>query len=221
MDVRTAVRERRTIRAYKQGKVPRDVIHEILEDARWAPSWGNTQGWEFYVVMGDTLEKFKEANLEKLKAGSSSTPEIPMPEKWPEKHNERYTGIVKRLLNALNIARDEKELRNELFGKMFSLFDAPCLIVACLDKGTSLDYGMLDIGLILQTICLLAHERGLGTSILAASVRYPELLRKLLSISDDKVIVIGVALGYPDWDAPVNKFERVRANLNELVTWIG
>jgi nitroreductase len=221
MDLRTAVRERRSIRMYKPDKVSRDIIHEILEDSRWAPSWGNTQGWEFYVVIGDTLEKLKKVNLEKFQTGATSTPEIPMPEKWPEKHNQRYMDIIKRLLSVLNIPRENKELRNELYAKMFSFFDAPCLIVACLDKGISLDYGMLDIGLILQTICLLAHARGVGTTIMAVSVMYPDLLRKLLSIPDDKVIVMGMALGYPDWDAPANKFERARANLDELVTWVG
>jgi len=220
MDVRTAVKERRSIRTYKPDKVSRDIIQEILEDSRWAPSWANTQGWEFYVVMGDTLEKLKKANLEKLQTGATSKPEIPMPEKWPEKYNERYTDLIKRLLHVLNIPREDKELRNELYAKMFRLFDAPCLIVACLDKGISLGYGMLDIGLILQTICLLAHERGLGTTIMAVSVMYPEVLRKMLSIPDGKIIVMGVALGYPDWDAPANKFERARANLNELVTWV-
>lgn len=221
MEVSTAVMGRRSIRMYKPDQVSRDIIQEILEEARWAPSWGNTQVWEFYVVIGDTLEKFKEANLEKLQTGATSSPEIPMPEKWPEKQNERYTEFGKRLLNALNIPRKAKDLRNELYAKMFNLFGAPCLMVACLDKGIFLDYGMLDIGLILQTICLLAHEKGLGTTIMAVSVMYPEVLRKLLSIPDTKVIVMGVALGYPDWNAPANKFERSRANLDELVTWVG
>jgi Nitroreductase len=221
MEVSTAVTGRRSIRMYKPDQVSRDIIQEILEEARWAPSWGNTQVWEFYVVIGDTLEKFKEANLEKLQTGATSSPEISMPEKWPEKPNERYTEFGKRLLNALNIPRKAKDLRDELYAKMFNLFGAPCLMVACLDKGISLDYGMLDIGLILQTICLLAHEKGLGTTIMAVSVMYPEVLRKLLSIPDTKVIVMGVALGYPDWNAPANKFERSRANLEELVTWVG
>ena len=220
MEERTAVKERRSIRTYKPDKVSRDIIHEILDDARWVPSWANTQGWGFYVVIGNTLGKFKKANLEKFQARATRTPEIPMPEKLPEKHNERYAEMGGRLLDALNIPRENKELRNKHYAKMFCLFDAPCLIIACLDKGISLDYGMIDIGLILQTICLLAHERGLGTTIMAVSVMYPELLRKLLSIPDNKVIIMGVALGYPDWDAPANTFERTRANLDELVTWV-
>jgi nitroreductase len=143
-----------------------------------------------------------------------------MPEQWPEKHNERYADTVKRLLDVLNIAREEKDLRSKLYEKMYGLFNAPCLLVACLDNGASRDYGMLDIGLILQTICLLAHDRGLGTTIMAVSVMHPELLRKLLSIPDDKIIVMGVALGYPDWAAPANNVKRVRAPVNELVTWV-
>ena len=77
------------------------------------------------------------------------------------------------------------------------------------------------MGLVIQTICLLAHERGLGTCILTASVTYPELLRELVKIPDDKSIVMGIALGYPDLDSPANNFERVRANLDELVNWVG
>lgn len=221
MDVRTAVKERRSIRKYKPDKVTQNIVREILEDARWAPSWANTQGWGFYVVTGDTLDKFKKANREKILAEETRTPEIPMPEQWPEKHNQRYAEIVKRLLDSLTIAREDTESRNELYGKMFSLFDAPCLLVVCLDKGLSIEYAMLDIGLVIQTICLLSHERGLGTCILAASVTYPELLRELVNIPDDKSIVMGIALGYPDWDSPANKFERVRADLDELVNWVG
>ncbi len=221
MDVRTAVKERRSIRKYKPDEVTQNIVREILEDARWSPSWANTQGWGFYVVTGDTLEKLKKTNREKILAGETSTPEIPMPEEWPEKHNQRYGEIVKRLLDSLTIAREDTESRNELYGKMFSLFDAPCLLVVCLDKGLSIEYAMLDMGLVIQTICLLAHERGLGTCILTASVTYPELLRELVKIPDDKSIVMGIALGYPDWDSPANKFERVRANLDELVNWVG
>ena len=40
------------------------------------------------MVTGDTLEKFKKANREKILAGETSTPEIPMGEEWPEKHNQ-------------------------------------------------------------------------------------------------------------------------------------
>jgi len=221
MDVKTAIRERRSIRKFRSESVPQNIIREILEEARWAPSWGNTQAWEFLVATGNKLEKFRRGNREKMAAGEVISPEIPMPEEWPGNLNKRYTDIVRRLLNALTIAREDKEARNELYGKIFSLFDAPCLIVACFDKSLRTEYAMLDVGLVIQTICLLAHEKGLGTCIMAAAVMYPGLLRKLFPVPENKTIAMGIALGYPDWGSPANAFERVRADLDELVTWIG
>ena len=79
---------------------------------------------------------------------------------------------------------------------------------------------MLDIGLIIQTICLLAHDKGIGTCIMAMAVRNPGLLRKILSIPADRKIVIGVAMGYPDEDFPLNNFERKRADIDEYVKWV-
>lgn len=220
MNVKTAIRERRSIRKFRPEKVPQNIIREILEEARWAPSWGNTQAWEFFVVTGDKLEKFRKANCAEMLAGEAISPEIPMPEEWPANLNKRYTDIVRRLLNALTIAREDKEARNELYEKIFSLFDAPCLIIACFDKSLCTPYAMLDIGIAIQTICLLAHEKGLGTCIMAAAVMYPRLLRKLFPIPDNKTIAMGIALGYPDPESPANTFERVRADLDELATWV-
>lgn len=221
MDLTAAVKERRSIRRFRPEKVAQNLVREILEDARYAPSWGNTQTWEFYVVMGEILEKFKKGNREKLLSGEKSFPDVPMPEAWPEKPNKRYVEIAKQLLSALSISRENKNARNQLYSEMYYLFDAPCLIVSCVDKSLSLEYAMFDLGLITQTICLLAQDRGLGTCIMASAVMNPGLLRELLPIPDQKRIVIGTALGYPDGDSPANNFERQRASLDELVTWVG
>jgi hypothetical protein len=54
---------------------------------------------------------------------------------------------------------------------------------------------------------------------MAMSVGYPQLLRKILSIPEDRRIVIGVAMGYPDQSYPINSFERKRADIDEYVKW--
>jgi len=220
MDIGTTIRERRSIRKFTSDKIPQETIREVLEEAQWAPSWGNTQPWEIYVVTGEVLEKFKKANMQKLMEETVQHPDVPMPEKWPDALQQRYRGIGKSVLSALSIARDDVEARNRYYADMYGLFDAPCLIIACVDKDICLEYAMLDVGLLMQTICLLAHDKGLGTCMLAAAVRHPEIARELLPIPEDKVIVIGAALGYPDPDAPVNLFERERAGLDEFVTWV-
>ena len=220
MEIEKAVKERRSIRMFKPEEVPQEIIREILDEARWAPSWGNTQPWELYVVTGETLKRFKKANRQKCMAGEVDSSEIPMPLVWPKILKKRYIGVGKSVLTSLSIAREDADARQAYYGDMFNLFGAPCMILACLGKSLNIEYAMLDVGLIMQTICLLAHDKGLGTCMLAGSVRYPGLLREMLPIPEDRVVVIGAAMGYPDREAPVNNFGRKRADLDEIVTWV-
>jgi len=81
----------------------------------------------------------------------------------------------------------------------------------------AVEYTMLDIGLYLQTFCLLAHDKALATCILAATVMYPDLTHDIFSIPDTKRLVIGAALGWPDPDAAVNRFERERGSEDEFI----
>lgn len=219
MDLRKVIRERRSIRKFRSDQVPIEIIEEILEDAIWSPSWGNTQPWEVYVVAGEMLKKFKELNRELFLNGEKAKPDLPMPEAFPERLRKRYVDVGKRVLTSLSIAREDKEGRKKYYAGMFSLFDAPSLILFCLDSSLAIEYAMLDLGTIMQSICLLSHERGLGTCILAGSVRYPHILHELIAIPQSKIIAMGLALGYPDWDSPVNQFERSRGKLEEFVTW--
>lgn len=63
MDVFEAIKGRRSIRKFKQGKVSRDLIEKILDAARWAPSGGNIQPWKFIVVDDEkVLERIKSVS---------------------------------------------------------------------------------------------------------------------------------------------------------------
>lgn len=44
------IKERRSVRSYKEKPVPDHIINEILESAIWAPSAGNLQPWEFIWI---------------------------------------------------------------------------------------------------------------------------------------------------------------------------
>ncbi|HNQ02262.1 MAG TPA: nitroreductase [Syntrophales bacterium] len=220
MELEAAVRGRRSIRKFSERKVPGILVEEILEAARWAPSWGNTQPWEFTVLTGAPLEAFREANERMFSQGLAAAPDIPMPESWPAALKARYGELGRTMLDLLGIDRADQDARNRLYARMAGLFGAPCLIVAAIPRGVAVEYAMLDVGLVVQTICLLAHARGLGTCIMAAAVRYPDALRKVASIPDDRRIVAAVAVGYPDPEYPLNRFERKRADLREIVRWV-
>jgi nitroreductase len=221
MELVAAIRGRRSIRKFKSQDVPQNILTEILEIARWSPSWGNTQPWDLYILMGNTLAKFKEMNLKQTLAGASIVSDVPMLTNWPDAMKARYGELGKVVLSAQGIKRDDKEARDKYYQDMVSVFDAPCLILACISRDNLVEYQMLDIGLIVQTICLAAYDKGLGTCLLAAAARYSTEIRKIAPIPEDKKIVVGIALGYPDPSFPLNNFERDRAKLNEFVHWMG
>ena len=220
MELVAAIRGRRSIRKFKSQDVPQNILTEILEIARWSPSWGNTQPWDLYVLTGNTLAKFKEMNLKQTLAGASTASDVPMLTNWPDAMKARYGELGKVVLSAQGIKRDDKEARDKYYQDMVSVFDAPCLILACISRDNLVEYQMLDIGLIAQTICLAAYDKGLGTCLLAAAARYSTEIRKIAAIPEDKKIVVGIALGYPDPSFPLNNFERDRAKLNEFVHWM-
>lgn len=220
MELVDAIKGRRSIRKYKQVAVPQNLIAELLAEARWSPSWGNTQPWEFYVLTGECLARYKEMSLEKQAGGETPAPDVIMPVAWPAPLKSRYEETVGTLLTAQGIKREDKAARNKYYQEMGSLFGAPCLILACIPQDSAVEYTLLDVGLILQTICLLAHDKGLGTCIMASTVLYPAAIRKIASIPDDKSIIVGVTLGYPDPDFPLNSFDRKRAEISEFVHWV-
>lgn len=220
MKFREIVRERRSIRSFVDKPVEKKIIEEVLTDTLWAPSWGNTQPSEITVMTGGILAKFREANRAAAMAGETGKPDIPMPLEWPEINKDRYRDIGRRTLTALSIPREDAEARLQYYGDMFGLFNAPMLVLVTIDKALSLEYAMLDVGIFAQTFCLLCHERGLGTCMMAASVNYPDKLRVLCNIPDTKRIVIGIAVGWPDTDHPVNTFARARGELDEFVRWV-
>jgi nitroreductase len=63
MEVMSAIRERRSIRKYKPDPVSESDISEVLEAALWAPSWANTQCWEFVVVKNPEIKDKLAATL--------------------------------------------------------------------------------------------------------------------------------------------------------------
>jgi nitroreductase len=151
--------------------------------------------------------------------GGVPDPDTPMPKAWPDKLKERYQGVGKQVLGALSIPRGDEAARLRYYGDKFALFGAPCLLLFAVDKGLAREYAMLDTGAIVQTVCLLAHARGLGSCIMATAVNYPGLIRQIIPIPESRAILIGVVLGYPDTEAPINRFARERANADEFTLW--
>ena len=61
MDVATAIRTRRTHKAFGRNPVPDDVIDELLDLARWAPNHHLTNPWRFRAIGPEAREQLKRA----------------------------------------------------------------------------------------------------------------------------------------------------------------
>jgi len=217
MELHEAVKGRKSIRAYKPDPVQRDVLEDILKKAIWAPSWGNTQPWEIHVAGREMLEKISDELIAKASSGEMTKPELTMPAAWPPEHKKRYTETGRDLFNAIGIQREDAKARMNYYMNIYRFFGAPNAIYICMDKGINQHYGPFDIGSITGTICLLAHEKGLGTCILAGSVHYPDVIRKYINIPESKIIVIGIAIGYPDTNNPIYSFKSGRDE--NIISW--
>ena len=213
-------RGRRSIRAFKPDPVPKELLEEVLSEARWCPSWANTQPWEVVAVQGKAVERFREGIRARAEAHAPAQPDVPTPEKFASPWIERVMQVGKSCLDAKAIAREDREGRERYYVEMFTLFGAPAMLVFLLDETLNVPYGMMDVGIYLQSVCLVAKSKGLGTLILSTVTKYPDLLRSTIPIPAGKKAVMGIAIGYPDPGAPINQFERQRVPLSDFVTWV-
>ena len=219
MEIIKAIKSRQTIRAFKSAPVSRDILQEMLEVAIRAPSWGNTQTWEFAVTGGEALEKLKQNLISKAVTNSERHPDRPRPD-WPSPYRERTKENGLRLFQLLGITRDDKEKQLDWMIQMHSFFDAPNAIFILSDKGLS-EWALFNIGLLSENIVLAAMQYGLGTALLASVVGYAEDVKTILNIPLKKQLVIAIAIGYPDLQAQPNSFHSNRELLSSLATWHG
>ncbi len=207
------------MRAFKPDPVPKNVLQEIMEATLRAPSWENTQPWEFAVLGGEVMDRVKAAITERINAREK--PALDMP--WPKlggPYLERAKADGKRLFSELGISKEDKLAAVNWRVSMTRFFDAPNGVIIYMDASLQ-EWSLVDVGIASQTLMLAAWHHGVGTCCLAAAVAYPGLLRSLLGIPDSKRIVLGVAMGYPDLSSPAATFRASREPLEKLVTWHG
>ncbi len=222
MDIIQAAKKRKSIRGYKPDPVPKEVLEQILELASHAPSAMNTQPWEFTVLAGAVLENVRQGNVDLLNSGVPPSPDHVVTS-WPKEsiYRQRQVDLAKQLFQLMDIPREDKEKRAKWMERGFRYFDAPAAIILSTDRCLSESGPLLDIGAVIQTICLGALHFGLGSCIEDQGTMYPQVLRKHAHIPESKRIIAAIAIGYPDWDFPANKVESEREPIKNVATWLG
>ena len=222
MNIVEAIKFRKSIRDFKSDPVSQKILKEILKIACRAPSASNAQPWQFTVITGDVLENIKMATIEKLQAGHPFSPEWEV-DKWPSGsvYHRRQVEIAKQLFKLMDIPREDQQKRGEWIERGFRYFNAPAVIIITSDGSLPATRPLLDIGGVMQTICLAALEFDLGTCIQNQGVMYPDILRKFAQIPASQRIIVAIAMGYPNWDFAANQVASTREAVENITTWCG
>jgi len=215
-----AIDRRKSIRQFLPQPVPRPVLEEILGKALRAPSWGNTQPSKVTVVGGEILSDLRRELLQEAMTGRAPKADIETPKEWPEDLNRRYKENGRKLFAVLGIGRDDQERRKKHRLNMFRFFGAPQAIYIHMDRNLG-SFSIFDAGLLAENIALLATSKDLGSCFLAVSVLFADVVRRHTGIPESDQIVMGVAIGYPDGDAPINSFRSEREPMERVLRWAG
>jgi nitroreductase len=213
MSISNAITQRRSIRAYLDRPVDAAMVSEILDTARWSPSGGNLQPWRVIAVAEDARRNVVDIAGHVL----SATPlgegdDVPIyPADLAEPYRSRRAAAGEALYEALGIAREDKAARFIQSTQNFQFFGAPVGLFFIID--TNMGKGQwAHLGMFMQSVALAAHELGLGTCMQEAWGMVRKSLHAHFALGAHELLYCGMALGWPDTQAPINNAKRARAN---------
>jgi nitroreductase len=213
---------RRSIRGYLDTPVPRALIEEVLTLAMRSPSSMNTQPYHFHVITGEPLDRIRRGNTERILAGEPDSREFRRGEPFAGVHRDRQVGCAIQLFEAMGIARDDKDARQDWVLRGFRQFDAPVCVIITYDRELSgSDDTPFDCGAVTTALVNAAWSKGLGCVINSQGIMQSPVVREHAGIPDDQVIMKAVALGWPDLDFPANPVKITRREVSEAARFVG
>ena len=190
----TLLRERRSVRKYKEDAVPREVIEKILEAGRYAPTGSNSQNVHYLVLTSQ--ERISE--LRRMTLG------------FYEKIFTRARGKLGGFLLGLISGRRTIEYLRESLpkvehayeemkkGKDILFYHAPALILAHAESWDS--NSPFNCSAALYNCSLMAHTLGLGccfNGFLVNAANRDRKIKKWLAIPPDHKCYAAMTVGYP------------------------
>ncbi len=219
MTVTEAIMERRTIRGFTDKEVPEDLIREIIDIARHSPSNCNTQPWHIAIVSGEAKEQLKEDLVSLILSGAKSNADWNRGDNgFTDIYKERQYDCAFRYYDSMNVSREDKMARKELFLENWKFFGAPHAAFISLPK-TMNEINSIDIGIFLQSIIMLFTERGIACCPQGALANFPDPVRRIADIPEENGIIVGISFGYEDVGAQINSAKMPRATLDEIASF--
>jgi nitroreductase len=223
MDVFEAVASRYSCRAFLPTPVPERIVRDIVDRGARAPSAGNMQPWRVYALAGKRIEQLKALMAPRMATElpkGEGTDYTIYPDPLDELYKARRFQVGELLYKALKISREDKPGRYRQYARNYQFFGAPVALFFAREKVHG-PAQWADIGGYLQTIALLARGHGLHTCPQQAWVSFNRTVRSFLELPDHLMIYSGMALGYEDSEAPINRWRSPRAPLDAFATFEG
>ena len=217
MEVSEAVNSRQSIRAFTDQEVSDELIQRLLEKSARAASGGNLQPWKIFIINNETMINF-------LKFQEDWTdPETPAYDIYPENLTEPYKTsryeVGAEMYSILDIDRDDKEGRFKQILENFKFFGAPSAFFCFVDRQMGRPQWS-DLGMFLQNFMLLAKEAGLDTCPQEAWAIKQESVTAFVKAPDELMLFCGMAIGYKDDEAEINKLRTQRRPFEDWATFV-
>ena len=217
MEVSEAVNSRQSIRAFTDQEVSDELIQRLLEKSARAASGGNLQPWKIFIINNETMINF-------LKFQEDWTdPETPAYDIYPENLTEPYKTsryeVGAEMYSILDIDRDDKEGRFKQMLENFKFFGAPSAFFCFVDRRMGRPQWS-DLGMFLQNFMLLAKEAGLDTCPQEAWAIKQESVTAFVKAPDELMLFCGMAIGYKDDKAKINKLRTQRRPFEDWATFV-
>jgi len=222
MDVRDAVASRFSCRAFLPTPVPLATVRDILDRAGRAPSGGNLQPWLVHALAGAPLEDLKA----RIRPHAPTNPrgegaEYPVyPSSLKEPYHARRHEVGAALYRAIRIPREDRPARYRQYARNFEFFDAPVGLFFSIDRAMGPPQ-WADLGMHVQTVMLLARARGLHTCGIEAWTFWHKTVTAFLDLPPEHMLFCGMALGYADEAAPINRWRSAREGVDEFAVFAG
>ena len=214
MELQEVINQRHSVREFQDKPIEHEIITEIVQLAQRAPSWVNSQPWQVYCAMGDSLQQIKNAYHEQDEAGNHGQPDLAVMgrDDWAP---QAQVNMKQWRHEIVHHFASFDEAHEKMTNASDTLYNSPVILYITIPKASP-DWSVFDAGLFAENLMLAATDNGLSTIPTYNSVRFPAILHQILKVPEDERFIVGISLGYPTADS-INTYQSKRRPVNEVL----
>ncbi|MEH6348335.1 MAG: nitroreductase [Bermanella sp.] len=219
MSVNDVVQSRVSCRGFKSDAVDPSLLRDIFASAQKSASNCNVQPWQVIVVSGKKKDELKNQLMQNVMTQGKPNPDFNWKVGYEGAHRDRQFGSANALYTAMGIKREDKSKRQMAMIKNWAFFDAPHVAFFTMDKYLDI-MGAVDMGIYAQTLTLLLQEQGISSCMQGALGQFPDPVKAMFDLPEERGILFGMSFGYADEEAPANATRTEREALDTSVLFV-